>query len=125
MAMMEALERKIDWEDIVNFVLGVVLVVSPGFFSYADQVAPTFNAWYSGFAIMALAVAAMFEFARWEEYLNIAVGLWLVASPFLLGYAAMDAITTTHLTVGVIVTALAGYEVYSRLRETTGTRKTA
>jgi hypothetical protein len=125
MATIATEDRRGDWEDIANLVFGFALVLSPWLFKYYYLDIPALNAWFAGFAIMVIAFGAILEYARWEEYLNMVVGLWLVVSPFLLGYADMNAMTVIHVAVGALVAVLAGYEMYHKLRELTDTRKTA
>ena len=56
-------------------------------------------------------MAALAAFAVWEEWLNLAAGLWLVVSPWLLGFQNSDAMTL-HVVIGGIVAALASFEVW-------------
>src|SRR5688572_20869108 len=45
---------------------------------------------------------------RWASWLNVLVGAWLVASPWMLGFAADDwAGTSNHVLIGGLVVVLA------------------
>ena len=75
-------------QDWANLVLAVCLFISPWFFGFMAETTPTWNAWIVGIALGVLAVAAISAFAEWEEWANLVLGLWLIASPWLLGFTA-------------------------------------
>jgi hypothetical protein len=125
MATVGTMPRKGDWEDVANIIFGFFLVLTPWLLDYSELVVPAYNAWIAGVVIMAISLAAILKFTRWEEYLNIAVGLWLAVSPFLLGYWGEDLMTGTHVGVGILVAALAGYEIFYLADKTTDTHKMA
>lgn len=96
------------WQEWASFALGLWLAVSPWLVGYADNEAATANAAVLG---LALALASHFE-ATFDhisaEWLNLAAGLWLVAAPFALGFAAAGVATANAIAVGAFVAALAG-----------------
>jgi hypothetical protein len=61
--------------------------------------------------IAALSVAALTAFAVWEEWFNLTIGLWLIASPWLFGFQDTNAITV-HVVIGAAVAALAAFEAW-------------
>jgi hypothetical protein len=96
--------------DVANLVLGAVLFVSPWIFGF-DAGAATQNAMIVGIVMAALAIAALAAFAVWEEWLNLAVGLWALISPWVLGFQGTTAMTV-HVVIGVAVAALAAIEIW-------------
>ena len=76
--------------DVANLVLGAFLFFSPWIFGFAAG-AESANAFISGIVIVALSIAALTAFAVWEEWLNLIVGLWVIVSPWVLGFAASSA----------------------------------
>ncbi|MGE5639387.1 MAG: SPW repeat protein [Clostridia bacterium] len=98
----------IHWQDWAAFGLGLWLAVSPWALGYTGEEAATGNAAIVG---LVLALGSHFEASFEEgsaEWLNLAAGLWLVAAPFVLGFTdRMDA-AANSVTVGAVVTALAG-----------------
>ena len=62
-------------------------------------------------AIILLSIVALAAFAVWEEWLNLLVGAWLFASPWLFGFAETTA-ATVHVAVGVTVMAFAGIDLW-------------
>lgn len=97
--------------DVANLVLGAFLIVSPWIFGFAEG-ASLANAVISGLIVAAISIAALSAFAIWEEWLNLIVGLWLLISPWVLGFAASAAALNTHLLVGFLVAVLAGIELW-------------
>jgi hypothetical protein len=97
--------------DIINLVLGVVLLLSPWMFGF-EPGAPTQNAVIFGIVIAVLAIAGLVAFAEWEEWLNLIAGLWVLVSPWVLGFQGSTTPTRVHLTIGIAVAVLAGIEIY-------------
>jgi hypothetical protein len=96
--------------DVANLILGAVLLISPWIFGFAAGPA-TENASVAGIAIAVLAIAALAAFAVWEEWLNLIVGLWTLASPWILGFQGTTAMTV-HVLIGAAVAVLAAIELW-------------
>ena len=95
------------WQDWASFALGLWLAVSPWAAGYTGHEVATGNAVFVG---LALALAAHFEAAcdlLAAEWLNVAVGAWLVAAPFVLGFDGAYVAAANSLAVGASVTGLA------------------
>lgn len=96
------------WQEWASFALGLWLAVSPWVVGYTDHEAATANAAFVG---LALALASHFE-ATFDdvsaEWLNLGIGLWLVAAPFVLGFASATVATANSIAVGTLVAVLAG-----------------
>ncbi|HET6839516.1 MAG TPA: SPW repeat protein, partial [Bradyrhizobium sp.] len=69
------------------------------------------NANIAGLAIAGLAIAALAAFAVWEEWLNLIVGLWVLISPWVLGFQGTNAMTV-HVVIGAAVAMLAAIELW-------------
>lgn len=95
------------WTDAVNAVLGVWLVVSPWLMGYQDSSVAMWNAIIVGMALVAAALGAIFVPRAWEEWTEGGLAVWLVASPWLLGFATMEAAMLTAVVTGVVIFALA------------------
>ena len=72
--------------DLYNLLFGVFLFISPWLFAYVSEEA-RLDVWISAMAIAAVSIAAIVAFSDWEEWFNLAVGFWLMASPWVLGFA--------------------------------------
>jgi hypothetical protein len=104
--------RKEAVPDVVNLVLGAGLFFSPWLFGFAPEAAASWNAWLSGLVIAALAIAALAAFAEWEEWVNLIAGLWVAASPWLVGFAANVTAMRLHLIAGIAVAAVAAIRIW-------------
>ena len=95
------------WQQWASFVLGLWLAMSPWICGYEEQHAATANAAFLG---IAFALGSHFEASLdpcSAEWLNLAGGMWLVAAPFILGFAATGVASANCIAVGTLVIALA------------------
>ena len=51
--------------------------------------------------------AALVAFHKWEEWVNVVLAVWLIASPFALEFASHTTVLWNHIIVGVLVGILA------------------
>jgi hypothetical protein len=100
------------WEDVVNAFLGAVLFLMPWLFDLGSTVA-AWNAGIVGAVIVVLSIAAIVRFAQWEEWINLVLGLWVVVSPWVLGFAAMAAAMWGHVVIGLAIVVLAALELWT------------
>ena len=105
------MERRQD-QDWINLVLAIGLFISPWIIGFAAETAPAWNAWIAAIVLGALAIATLSAFAEWEEWVNLVVGLWLIVSPWLLGFAANVNAMGTHVVLGVLVVAASAWAVW-------------
>jgi hypothetical protein len=96
--------------DIYNLLLAVVLFASPWLFALTNTVGKV-DLWVTGAVVAAISVAAIVAYAKWEEWANLLLGLWLIVSPWILGFAHTRAM---HFSIGlgVIVAFLAALELW-------------
>jgi len=95
------------WRDAANLILGLWLAISPWALSYAMEAIPTWNALIVGVIIAVAAAAALFAFHKWEEWVNVALAVWLIVSPFVLEFASHTTVLWNCIIVGVLVGILA------------------
>jgi hypothetical protein len=95
------------WQDLVNAVLGIWVIVSPWALGFEGSSMAMSNAVIVGLALVAAALGAAFVPRAWEEWTEAALGLWLVVAPWILGFSAIrDAMLSTTI-AGLVVLALA------------------
>ena len=97
------------WQDWASFALGLWLAVSPWFADYAAHDAATANAACVG---LALALLTHFGFTcdyMSCEWLSLAGGIWLLASPFVLGFEANHVATVNAVLVGAFIAILSAW----------------
>jgi SPW repeat len=102
--------RRIAALDCYTTAFGLFLFVSPWLFAYVSEQA-RLDIWTSGAAIAVLSVAAIIAFSDWEEWINLLLGLWLIASPWVLGFIHTKAMHVTIL-IGVLVACFAALELW-------------
>jgi general stress protein CsbA len=98
--------------DLVNVVLGLCLVFAPWALGFTSEMAATRNAWIVGAAIALIALGALFAFREWEEWVNLALGVWAILASWLLGFATVAAALYAHVIIGLIVGALAALDLW-------------
>ena len=96
-----------EWQDVVSFALGIWLIVSPWVLAYATNQYPMTNAVVVGALIALAAAGALYAFQVWEEWLNVALAAWLIASPWLLGFSTLQVAVVNQVAVGALVGLLA------------------
>jgi SPW repeat-containing protein len=96
--------------DVYTLLLAAFLFVSPWLFAYARDFV-RIDAWVAGGLLIAVSLAAILAFAEWEEWVILAGGLWLLASPWILGFTHT---TAMHISIGIgcVVTFLAALELW-------------
>lgn len=96
--------------DIYNLLLAFFLFFTPWLFAYASEGAKV-DLWASSALIAVISFTTFFVFANWEEWLNLLLGIWLVGSPWVLGFAHTRAM---HYSIGVgaVVAFIAALEIW-------------
>jgi hypothetical protein len=99
------------WEDWASWLLGFWLLLSPWILHFEDQTAAMQNSVILGFVLILAEVVTLSAFQVWEEWINVALGAWLVVSPWVLRGVGPTA-ATDFVVVGLLVIALAAYEMW-------------
>jgi hypothetical protein len=89
------------WAAIINILLGLWLMFSPGLLQF--EKAASDNNYIVGPLVLTFAITALWELNRSVRFFNMAAGVWLAVSPFVLGFQSQTAIWTTVLS-GVLIT---------------------
>jgi hypothetical protein len=119
-SMLKSVARR--WQDSVNLVLGVWLVISPWVLQFAAEPRAMWNAVILGVVIAAAAILALVQFHEWEEWADMAFGLWLIVSPWVLGFAETLATATWNfVVVGVLTIGLAAWSLRDERQRTSRT----
>lgn len=98
------------WEDLASLAIGLVVLLAPMIIQETHEARVYFSAGFAGCMIAALALLEMVSLRRWEELLEMAFGLWLAISPYVLGYGGATA--TLHVVAGIAVILLAILEYW-------------
>jgi ABC-type transport system involved in cytochrome c biogenesis permease subunit len=92
-------------------VLGALIVVSP-WFPTQDQPGVVgnemmiLNAVAVGLIVFGLSQLEYVALQRWQEVTTILIGLWLIASPYVLGYSGGGFLRIYHTSLGAVVVLL-------------------
>ena len=80
------------WEDWLSWGLGIWLCISPWALHFDLQPTATRTAVITGFVLILVEAVTLSVFRAWEEWLNIAIGIWLIAAPWVIpvGGVAVD-----------------------------------
>lgn len=105
------MQRQRHWQETGSLIVGVWLFMSPWifrFFNWAEM--DTVNFMVMGVAIATIAVLAMYMHALWEDWVTLALGGWMMISPWVLGFtdnavAFVDAVVAGAFVVGIALSA--------------------
>jgi hypothetical protein len=107
------------WEDWCGMLLGVLIVLSPWFPTPAghevvdaERSFVVLNTLTVGLLVFGLAQLEYVALQRWEEVAEIVVGLWLIASPYIFGYADAGLLRYWHTSLGGLVVLLAALQLW-------------
>ena len=103
------------WQDWANLILGSWLFVSPWALAYIGTTA-AWNAHIMGAGVVLFALIAAYMPKAWEEMINTLLGVWLVFSPFVLGFGDAQLIALHTVVVGILATAFAVWAMASDKR---------
>ncbi len=108
------------WEDWLGIALGVLIGFSPWLGGQSDNELITWNAIAVGLTLLLLASFELDFHNRGGEVLEAACGAWLIASPFVLGYAGAGSLRLWQFALGAVVVLLATLEFVQDSRPGTG-----
>ena len=112
MAITDVLKTHRTWEDGVGLLLGLTIGLSPWLYHEPSVPGVLLNSGLIGLAVLMLAQLELVRVRRWEEFSQLACGLWLSASPFIFDYAHQDHLRFWHWVLGAIVSVLALFQLW-------------
>ena len=95
------------WQDPVNIVLGVWLIVSPWVLGFQDVTLAMWSTVATGIALGAVALGATLVPRAWEEWTEGALAIWLAVSPWVLGFATVENAMVNAVLVSAAILVLA------------------
>lgn len=104
-------------QDLFNLVLAGFLFLSPWLLGFAGATMPARNAWIVAVVLALVAVTALMAFAEWEEWVNVVLGLWLMAAPWMLGFTDSFYAFWTHLVLGALTATVSAWAVWDYRHE--------
>ena len=102
------------WAEIASLVLSVWVAVSPFVVKLAEDPAFAGNLHAAGLAAAAASVLLIVRPARLSAWIVSATGIWLMASPWLLGFADEQTPTRQTIFYGLALVGLAVMTLHGR-----------
>ena len=103
------------WQDWLSWLLGIWLLLSPWTFAFDAETTAMRNAVVLGALIIIAEAFELSVFRDWEEWINVALGAWLLVSSWVLGIISLAA-KWNFFVVGALVLGLAAYELWEARR---------
>ncbi len=102
------------WQDYVTTLMGVWVLFSLEIihFFFPELVFTRAIAWSQGavgFALIAVGASAVAGYQLWEEWVDVILGLWLIMSPWIIGFGEVPVLTWNTILSGAAVAILAGW----------------
>ena len=102
------------WADGLILLFGVWLIFSP-FLGFGDVTpAAAWNSWIVGAVVVSVSLIGLSRPEPWEEWINLAAGVWLFLAPFLFGYSGIAEATWNQVLVGGIIAVIAALGLSQR-----------
>ena len=98
----------------VTGLLGLVLMAAPYFFRYADNPTALWASLLFGTGVVVVSFLEGYARGRgrWEYWVASLVGVAIILSPFIFSFGIITAALWTSITVGILLTVVAGSELY-------------
>ena len=90
-------------QDYISLICAVVLFFSPWLFGFSSDDTASRTAWISAIVIGVITIAAIVQFAEWEEWVAMILGLWLIVAPWICGFSGLSHAVTTFVVLGLII----------------------
>jgi hypothetical protein len=107
------------WEDWCGMLLGLLVALTPWFptqegheVAEAGRSVVILNTVMIGIIVFGLAQLEYVSLQRWEQVAGIIAGVWLILSPYVLGYHADGLLRFYHSTLGAAVVALSTLQLW-------------
>lgn len=96
------------WQDWLNVILGIALMASPWILGATGTAAVLWSGLVGGAVIAIVGLWALYQpEGTVPEWVNVVLGVWVIVSPFVLGFSNMANVLWYNVVLGVIVGILA------------------
>jgi hypothetical protein len=100
------------WQDWLCVAAGIVVFVFPWIVEGSTSQTAVLNGVVIGLVIAAIGALELTALQRWEEWCQLLFGLWLIVSPWLLGFSHFSTLTTANVVLGAVVALIGAYELW-------------
>lgn len=104
-----------DWKNALlggQLAFGLVLALTPWLVGFAAETGAAWTAWITGAVMALVAIAGFAGYAFAASWVNLVAGLWAIAAPWLIGFAAIVGAMWSHVVLGVLVAIAAAIELW-------------
>lgn len=108
------------WQDGLNLILGVWLFFAPFLGVPGMTGDAAWNSYIFGFLIALFSVSALARPQKWEEGVNLVLGIWLILAPFVLGFLQMSGTAWNQIVIGIVIAIDAAWALAQRPGRTMG-----
>ncbi len=100
------------YQDWINLVCAVLLFISPWVLAFSGDVMATRAAWITGVVVAIFAVAALVQFAEWEEWVSLLLGVWMIVAPWVVGFSGVGVAVAAFVVLGIVVALASMSEIW-------------
>jgi SPW repeat len=100
------------WQDWFGVAIGALIALSPWLAGQSDNPVVTWVTIAAGIWVVQFAGLQLIDLERSQEAGLLICGLWLIASPFALGYADGGPLMVWHFALGAVVVLLSALELW-------------
>lgn len=100
----------------LDIIAGIWLIIAPYVLGYSSVASAAWNSVIFGIIIAVLAASREFGqgYRRaWPSWINVLIGLWLIISPFFLGFSHIGVAVWNSIIMGIVVAILAAWSALS------------
>jgi len=111
------MNSKQHWQDWLVALVGIWLIASYWILGLpvpagASVTMATWNLMLSGAAALILGIAALAAYRFWEEWVAVALGVWVAASPWILTAASAPEMKWNLVISGLVIVVAAGWNLF-------------
>jgi hypothetical protein len=99
-------------QDWVNFICGVLLFISPWALGFSGDIMAARTAWVGGVVIGVMGLAALVQFAEWEDWIAMVAGVLTIIAPWVFGFAAVHFALWACVILGFVVAIASVSEIW-------------
>ncbi len=100
--------------DFICAAAAAYLVLSPWMFRFADAAGATWSATLIGVLLGMVVLAKAVQVQEWQDWAGLALGIWAMMAPWLLGFGDITKAAGMHVFVGLVVAITSAIQLWMR-----------
>ena len=93
--------------NLASAAAALLLILSPWLAGFTREPVATGNAALCGLLILSFVAAAILQVRDWRSWMTLAPGVWVLLSPWILGFGTHVMAVAVHIILGLFVTIVA------------------